>query len=172
MKIQLNNKNCSRCGSSKFAIIENDLLVCEYCGHKIDYKLEKVDFSNENIEDREKVKQECCEKIAILSACKSFCYSKLLHFTKKQTSRIVSTVALIIMICTTFICITSLTAEIKCTNLILNFIISLLFYITTLILNKVRYKKYTPIVEELAFKVVLLEKQLDFYIKIEHKLSK
>lgn len=171
MKIRLNN-NCPQCGAKNFEIVENDLLVCEYCGHKIDYKLDEIDFSNEDIEDREKTKQECCKKIAELNACKSFFYSKLLHFTRKRTSRMMSTVALIIMICTIFVCIASLVAERRCVSLIVSAVVSVLFYTTTLILNGVRYKKYTPIVEDLAFKVAFLEKQLDFYAKIKRKLTK
>lgn len=166
MKTTYNRLNCPHCGATDFRLLNGNIFLCEYCNEKFSFDLEKIDFSSENEIFIKELTEQFYDKIILLHEKIKETRIDLTKYSKLANPRKLfpfSIICLIISVLTVF--------NIPLIGLSLSAVSSILFVFASRN-AKAKNKKYQPIANYYASKIVEYENEISFYESLISKLTK
>ncbi len=175
LKIHCNSLRCPHCGSAKYKITNGDIFICEYCGEKFNFELEKLDFSAENKIYIEELKEEFSNKVLELYEMKKRYHLSLMKYKKCAYPKKLYCFSIIFLIFSIFTFLASVSNYSELASVLTYSITGIFLGVFLLIVSKLRnkkmFQKYEPFVLLYAKKIVNCQEEIDAYTKIISRLT-
>ena len=174
MKVSYSSLHCPHCGAKSFNLINDDVFLCDYCGQKFNFKLEDIDFNDENKIFIEEIKEEFNKKIADLNQEKKVEHFCLLQYNRLANPKLLPTVALACLIISIIVFFVEL-FSFDLSGILIGGIaiaISIPLYILSKLYMKRKYIRYKPFISICASNIIECEQKINAYISLISKLTK
>lgn len=166
LKTTYSRLTCPHCGATEFHLLNGDIFLCEYCNEKFRFDLEEIDFDSENEIFIKELTEQFYGKIILLHEKIKETRIDLTKYSKLANPRKLLPFSIICIIISVLILL-----NYPVIGALLGGV-SLTLFVFALTNAKTKNKKYQPIANYYASKIVEYENEISFYESIISKLTK